>query len=172
MNRSLSPEEATEAFKVLETKLRRFHVLKAAEPPTHYNESLLRNRSFRNPHIHDRLVSFVGINERLWGRESTAWLQASRRSEIVFDSEQSSSVVSLAEKLAEEQRKYEEDRTKCSRGRIEFAPGTCDSEDAATFLYDRPGDRYTSRKRPAQHPPESFADGGRGSRAVRRRHGI
>lgn len=51
----------------LKARLAQFHELKAAERPTHFNASLLSNRSFRNPSIYDKLVAFVGVDERASG---------------------------------------------------------------------------------------------------------
>ncbi|PWZ02580.1 hypothetical protein BCV70DRAFT_196826 [Testicularia cyperi] len=45
----------------LEAKLARFHELKMQG--THFNESLMSNRSFNNPHIYSKLVDFVDIDE-------------------------------------------------------------------------------------------------------------
>lgn len=63
------PDDPGDAYEsqvdpALQAKLAHYHALKSASPPVHFNTSLLTNRSFRNPHIYDKLVSFVGIDER------------------------------------------------------------------------------------------------------------
>lgn len=58
----LSTEEPTEGWDAdLEAKLARFHDLKAQG--IHFNESLMSNHSFNNPHIYSHLVEFVDIDE-------------------------------------------------------------------------------------------------------------
>lgn len=57
---STSPEKRVDP--ALQAKLDHFHKLKE-EQGTHFNQSLLRNRSFRNPHIYAKLVQWVGVEE-------------------------------------------------------------------------------------------------------------
>ncbi|KAF9011531.1 HCNGP-domain-containing protein, partial [Hymenopellis radicata] len=50
---------------VIEAKLAQFHVLKNdPDSPRHFNDSLMANRSFRNPHLYTKLVEFVDVDER------------------------------------------------------------------------------------------------------------
>lgn len=61
----------------LHARLAQFHTLKDPPPsedpsepdlvPTHFNASLLANRSFRNPHLYEKLVRYLGIQERQSG---------------------------------------------------------------------------------------------------------
>lgn len=71
-------------FFALQTKLAQFCSLKK-DPlnPKHFNDSLMSNRSFRNPHLYAKLVEFVDVDERvtnfpkdLWdpGDVQTPWL--------------------------------------------------------------------------------------------------
>ncbi|KAG5640344.1 hypothetical protein DXG03_009142 [Asterophora parasitica] len=47
------------------TKLAQFHTLKCdSSNPRHFNDSLMSNRSFRNPHLYTKLVEFVDVDER------------------------------------------------------------------------------------------------------------
>lgn len=58
----------------LRQKLASFHALKSsATQPKHFNDSLLSNKGFRNPHIYDKLVAFVDIDESASGAETSAW---------------------------------------------------------------------------------------------------
>ena len=50
----------------LQTKLAQFHTLKCdPEQPKHFNDSLMSNRSFRNPHLYAKLVEFVDVDETI-----------------------------------------------------------------------------------------------------------
>ena len=56
-----------------QAKLAKFHDLKRAPNPTHFNDSLMSNRAFRNPHLYAKLVSFVDVDEcatnfQVWNR--------------------------------------------------------------------------------------------------------
>ena len=123
------PGEASEHLvdPLLKSKLAHFHDLKSRDPPTHFNESLLSNRSFRNPHIYDKLVAFVGIDERAWGRErhprADAEGEGAGRGGRGWEKEETGSQGDLPERLAEEQRRYTEERQaqQKSRSRIDFA---------------------------------------------------
>lgn len=45
--------------------LNKFHTLKRdPHNPKHFNDSLMSNRSFRNPHLYAKLVEFVDVDER------------------------------------------------------------------------------------------------------------
>ncbi|KAJ7269541.1 hypothetical protein C8J57DRAFT_1322264 [Mycena rebaudengoi] len=48
----------------IETKLAQFHALKHGTPPRHFNDSLMANHAFRNPHLYAKLVEFVAADER------------------------------------------------------------------------------------------------------------
>ena len=50
---------------VPQAKLAQFHALKRdQEQPKHFNDSLMSNRSFRNPHLYAKLVEFADVDER------------------------------------------------------------------------------------------------------------
>ncbi|KAF8328175.1 HCNGP-like protein-domain-containing protein [Cantharellus anzutake] len=46
----------------LEAKIRQFRSLKVQGK--HFNDNLMSNKAFRNPHIYQKLVEFVGIDEK------------------------------------------------------------------------------------------------------------
>ena len=49
----------------LQAKLAQFNALKRdPHNPKHFNDSLMSNRSFRNPHLYAKLVEFVDVDER------------------------------------------------------------------------------------------------------------
>jgi hypothetical protein len=52
-------------IKTLQAKLAQFNALKRdPHNPKHFNDSLMSNRSFRNPHLYAKLVEFVDVDER------------------------------------------------------------------------------------------------------------
>ncbi|KAG1843127.1 HCNGP-like protein-domain-containing protein [Suillus subalutaceus] len=66
---SLSPHDPT-----IQAKLAQFHTLKQdSEHPKHFNDSLMSNRSFRNPHLYAKLVEFVDVDERTTNFPKDMW---------------------------------------------------------------------------------------------------
>ncbi|KAK7044917.1 HCNGP-domain-containing protein [Favolaschia claudopus] len=57
----------------LQTKLAGFHALKTGTPPKHFNDSLMNNRAFRNPHLYAKLVEFVDVDERTTNFPPELW---------------------------------------------------------------------------------------------------
>ncbi|KAI4524060.1 HCNGP-domain-containing protein [Schizophyllum commune Loenen D] len=58
----------------LESKLAQFHALKRdPQNPRHFNDSLMSNRSFRNPHLYAKLVEFVDVDERATNFPRDIW---------------------------------------------------------------------------------------------------
>lgn len=41
--------------------------------PRHFNDSLMSNRSFRNPHLYATLVEFVDVDERTTNFPTNVW---------------------------------------------------------------------------------------------------
>ena len=56
-----------------QAKLAQFHTLKRGIPPKHFNDSLMANRSFRNPHLYAKLVEFVDVDERTTNFPKELW---------------------------------------------------------------------------------------------------
>ncbi|KAG5728962.1 hypothetical protein E4T56_gene17714 [Termitomyces sp. T112] len=81
------------------TKLAQFHRLKS-DPgsPKHFNDSLMSNRSFRNPHLFAKLVEFVDVDERTTNFPQEVW----RVDVGTFEREW------FADKIAEYQREHSE----------------------------------------------------------------
>lgn len=51
-----------------------FHALKRdPQNPKHFNDSLMSNRSFRNPHLYTKLVEFVDVDERTSNFPKDLW---------------------------------------------------------------------------------------------------
>ncbi|KAH9994712.1 HCNGP-like protein-domain-containing protein [Russula vinacea] len=58
----------------IEAKLAQFHTLKKdPHQPKHFNDSLMSNRSFRNPHLYAKLVEFVDVDERTTNFPKEIW---------------------------------------------------------------------------------------------------
>lgn len=59
---------------VPQAKLAQFHTLKKdPHQPKHFNDSLMSNRSFRNPHLYAKLVEFVDVDERTTNFPKDIW---------------------------------------------------------------------------------------------------
>lgn len=57
-----------------QAKLAQFRTLKRDPAnPKHFNDSLMSNRSFRNPHLYTKLVEFVDVDERTTNFPKDIW---------------------------------------------------------------------------------------------------
>jgi len=99
----------------VEAKLMHFHTLKNdPNAPKHFNDSLMMNRSFRNPHLYAKLVEFVDVEEKATNFPRDVWDPTDMHEEW------------FADKIAEAQKiRYEQQASGSSqrekRSRIEFA---------------------------------------------------
>ncbi|KAI0346369.1 HCNGP-like protein [Trametopsis cervina] len=70
----IPPESEGECDGEIETKLAQFHALKRdSANPKHFNDSLMANRSFRNPHLYTKLVEFIDVDERTTNFPKSIW---------------------------------------------------------------------------------------------------
>ncbi|KAI5996166.1 HCNGP-like protein-domain-containing protein [Pisolithus albus] len=70
----IPPEPTAPCDPAIEAKLAQFHALKRdPENPKHFNDSLMSNRSFRNPHLYAKLVEFVDVDERTTNFPTHIW---------------------------------------------------------------------------------------------------
>jgi hypothetical protein len=60
---AVTPEESM-CDPAVEAKLNQFLQLKSLPVPKHFNDTLMSNRSFRNPHLYAQMVEFIDIDER------------------------------------------------------------------------------------------------------------
>ncbi|THH17476.1 hypothetical protein EW146_g3345 [Bondarzewia mesenterica] len=69
------PPPSTEPYDpAIETKLAQFHALKRDPAQRrHFNDSLMSNRAFRNPHLYAKLVEFVDVDERTTNFPKDVW---------------------------------------------------------------------------------------------------
>lgn len=66
--------DATFFIPLTQAKLATFQALKR-DPvnPKHFNDSLMANRSFRNPHLYAKLVEFVDVDESTTNFPKDLW---------------------------------------------------------------------------------------------------
>ncbi|PSR70743.1 hypothetical protein PHLCEN_2v13363 [Hermanssonia centrifuga] len=70
----IPPEPTGDCDPGIEAKLAQFHLLKRDPTnPKHFNDSLMANRSFRNPHLYAKLVEFVDVDERTTNFPKSLW---------------------------------------------------------------------------------------------------
>lgn len=70
----IPPECNEPADPAIVTKLAQFQALKRdAGNPKHFNDSLMSNKSFRNPHLYAKLVEFVDVDERTSNFPKEIW---------------------------------------------------------------------------------------------------
>ncbi|KAJ7636915.1 HCNGP-like protein-domain-containing protein [Roridomyces roridus] len=126
----------------IQAKLAQFLSLKNAVPPKHFNDSLMANRAFRNPHLYAKLVEFVDVDERTTNFPPELW-----DPNDVEDGW-------YADRLAETQKARSEQQTaaKEKRTQIAFTSGS------ATSTSKPPNDKDRGRERNSRFQP--YAGGG------------
>ncbi|PPQ86674.1 hypothetical protein CVT25_006749 [Psilocybe cyanescens] len=73
-NWGIAPEPTEKCEPALQTQFSRFSALKVdPKNPKHYNDSLMSNRSFRNPHLYTQLVDWVDVDERTTNFPKDIW---------------------------------------------------------------------------------------------------
>ncbi|KAJ4473581.1 HCNGP-domain-containing protein [Lentinula aciculospora] len=110
----IPPEVESTCDPELEAKMKQFHQLKSLPTPKHFNDTLMSNRSFRNPHLYAQLVDFVNIDERATNFPKGIW-----DPDHVRDGEWD------AEKIAKYQKMRSEQQSQPSKAKthIDFATG-------------------------------------------------
>ncbi|KAI8969767.1 HCNGP-like protein-domain-containing protein [Trametes punicea] len=70
----IPPEPDTPCDQNIKAKLTQFLALKRdPQNPRHFNDSLMSNRAFRNPHLYAKLVEFVDVDERTTNFPKHIW---------------------------------------------------------------------------------------------------
>ncbi|KAI9463032.1 HCNGP-like protein-domain-containing protein [Russula earlei] len=101
----------------IEAKLAQFHALKRdPDQPKHFNDSLMSNRSFRNPHLYAKLVEFVDVDERTTNFPKDIWDPHDVHQDWFADR------IAAYQKARSEQQESAQSSNK--RARIEFASST------------------------------------------------
>ncbi|KAI0676615.1 HCNGP-like protein-domain-containing protein [Trametes maxima] len=70
----IPPEPDTACDETIRAKIASFLALKRdPQNPRHFNDSLMANRAFRNPHLYAKLVEFVDVDERTTNFPKDVW---------------------------------------------------------------------------------------------------
>ncbi|KAI0822888.1 HCNGP-like protein-domain-containing protein [Trametes gibbosa] len=70
----IPPEPETPCDEAIKTKIASFlHLKRDQQNPRHFNDSLMSNRAFRNPHLYAKLVEFVDVDERATNFPERIW---------------------------------------------------------------------------------------------------
>jgi len=70
----IPPETTDKCETALQTQFTRFGNLKLdPTKPIHYNDNLMGNRNFRNPHLYTQLVDWVNVDERSTNFPKDIW---------------------------------------------------------------------------------------------------
>ncbi|KAI0697025.1 HCNGP-like protein-domain-containing protein [Cytidiella melzeri] len=134
----------------IEAKLAQFHALKRdPSNPKHFNDSLMANRSFRNPHLYTKLVEFVDVNERTTNFPKNLWDPEDIEEEW------------YAHRLAEYQKQRSEQQSSThgagKRTHLEFTSSKPLQSSSSTLLSSKPRQKdqrsadYQSRYQPYGH---------------------
>ncbi|KDR80402.1 hypothetical protein GALMADRAFT_154027 [Galerina marginata CBS 339.88] len=82
----IPPETTEKCGPALQTQFTRFGNLKLdPAKPIHYNDNLMGNRTFRNPHLYTHLVDWVSVDERSTNFPKGLWDPADVRPEWFAD---------------------------------------------------------------------------------------
>ncbi|KIK91140.1 hypothetical protein PAXRUDRAFT_99438, partial [Paxillus rubicundulus Ve08.2h10] len=123
----------------IEAKVRQFLALKRdSANPKHFNDSLMSNRSFRNPHLYAKLVEFVDVDERTTNFPTSIWDPNDVEPEW------------FAERIAELQKARSEQvsAAQSKRSQIAFTPSKAAPPPPTRPSQDRGGDRRNGRFHP------------------------
>jgi len=126
----------------LVAKLAKFHELK--RKGKHFNDTLMSNKAFRNPHIYEKLVNFVDVDEKGTNFPMEIWDPFNYRPEW------------KAEALAEEQ-KRRSDAIEASQGRGKRSEISFSSSKPS----DKPKPRERDREREGRERYEPYPSRGK-----------
>jgi len=134
------PAASSPCDPAIQTKLAQFHALKHdSEHPKHFNDSLMSNRSFRNPHLYAKLVEFVDVDERTTNFPRDIWSPDDIQPEWSADS------IAALQKARSEQAASSQSK----RAQINF---TASSRAPPANPYDKAVSRHSSRFHPYSRP--------------------
>ncbi|EJU02246.1 HCNGP-domain-containing protein [Dacryopinax primogenitus] len=138
---AIPPRPEGEPDPALVAKLARFHALKRTGK--HFNDTLMSNKAFRNPHIYEKLVNFVDVDEKGSNFPKDVWDPLDFRPEW------------RAEALAEEQKRRSEaieaSQARGKRSEIKFASSK--SGEKPRHREHRERDRDREREPRERHEP-------------------
>ncbi|KAH9050268.1 HCNGP-like protein-domain-containing protein [Lactarius hengduanensis] len=147
------PPASTEPCEpAIEAKLAQFHALKRdPEQPKHFNDSLMSNRSFRNPHLYAKLVEFADVNERTTNFPREIWDPHNVQEEWFADK------IAAHQKARSEQQESAQSSSN-KRARIDFASATASAPQRAPGMrsdVNNPYIQHYTRAAPSAPPRKS-----------------
>ncbi|EKM57961.1 uncharacterized protein PHACADRAFT_251887 [Phanerochaete carnosa HHB-10118-sp] len=157
---NIPPEPTGVCDPEIEAKLAQFHALKRdAVHPKHFNDSLMSNRSFRNPHLYAKLVEFVDVNERTTNFPKDIWDPDDVREEWFADR------IAEYQKTRSEQQQAAQAANTGKRTHLEFTSAKLDSSKSRDRDHDERdrGGKQSGGKRYNPYVKDQYGrDKGRG----------
>ncbi|PCH39460.1 hypothetical protein WOLCODRAFT_167973 [Wolfiporia cocos MD-104 SS10] len=117
--------------------------------PKHFNDSLMSNRSFRNPHLYTKLVEFIDVDERATNFPRHVWDPQETREEWSADR------IAEYQKARSEQQTNAQSSGTSKRTHIDFTSGQLSAGTAS---------RAPQRARVSHAPEANTGNGARGRR--------
>jgi len=137
----------------IQAKLAQFAAIKRdTDNPRHFNDSLMANRSFRNPHLYAQLVAFVDVDERTTNFPKDVWDPMDVPGEWFADS-----IAELQKKRSEQQ-----GAAQAKRSHIDFTGGKKDTVLAGHSTGVGAGQARSSQSRSVGLPPRGMSRPGIG----------
>ncbi|CDO76929.1 hypothetical protein BN946_scf185006.g11 [Trametes cinnabarina] len=141
----IPPEPETPCDEAIKAKITQFLALKRdPHNPRHFNDSLMSNRAFRNPHLYAKLVEFVDVDERTTNFPKHIWDPMDVKEEW------------YADRIAEEQKARSEAtaaaQSSSKRSHIDFASSSKSTTSSHNPRHPHP-DMKHSRFQPYNIPP-------------------
>ncbi|CAL1699790.1 unnamed protein product [Somion occarium] len=129
----IPPEPLGECDPEIEAKLAQFHALKR-DPvnPKHFNDSLMSNRSFRNPHLYAKLVEFVDVDERTTNFPKALWDPWDVNEEWFADQ------IAEYQRSRAEQQAITQAQSAGKRSHLDFTSGSSSATLSQSLPYARP----------------------------------
>ncbi|KAI0739207.1 HCNGP-like protein-domain-containing protein [Daedaleopsis nitida] len=141
----IPPEPTEPCDEAVKAKISTFLALKRdSQNPRHFNDSLMANRAFRNPHLYAKLVEFVDVDERTTNFPLHVWDPLDVKDEWYADR------IAEAQKARSEAASAAQQSSK--RSRIDFTSGPSSSTSSHARADSKPGRHqpYNASARPRQ----------------------
>jgi len=130
-NWGIPPEPVSSCDLDVEAKLSQFHTLKHDPTnPKHFNDSLMSNRSFRNPHLYTKLVEFVDVDERATNFPRDVWDPDDVKEEWF------ASRIAESQKARSEHQSQIQSQIATKRARLDFTSGSASSSQSLSGARD------------------------------------
>ncbi|KAI9066861.1 HCNGP-domain-containing protein [Trametes sanguinea] len=146
------PEPDAPCDEAIKAKITQFLALKRdPHNPRHFNDSLMSNRAFRNPHLYAKLVEFVDVDERTTNFPKHIWDPTDVKEEWYADR------IAEAQKARSEATAAAQSSSK--RSHIDFASGSKSASASHNPRHPHP-DLKQSRFQPYSIPSAGVSSGG------------